>query len=105
MNRYVKFAIILVVVCASLTLIGWGIYWRITHLCVEWESIPTGKKCVEWETYHYPCTHSTGKGHMTTSVCSATRCVRHVPCKECVRIEHVDNAPTELEKPVDRCGW
>ncbi|MFA5132499.1 MAG: hypothetical protein WC444_04245 [Candidatus Paceibacterota bacterium] len=92
-------------ILAGLAGIGYGTYWRLTHLCVEWETVPTGEKCVDWKTTHHMCTTTDYNGHIKFGTCSETHCVRYVPCKECIRIEHVDNAPAELEKPQDRCGW
>lgn len=103
MNRYVKFGLILAAVCLVLTPIGYGIYWEMTHICVEWEPAPTGSKCTHLETYQYPCTHVDHKGRAHTSLCSSTKCTEHVHCRLCTKRVHVDLAPAELTIPQDKC--
>jgi len=86
-----------------LSLMGWMIYWCATHTCIEWEAYPTGSKCVKYESYVSVCTSIDSAGNLRSGPCTNRRCVKRIPCLVCIRYVHTDDAPAELEKPIDRC--
>lgn len=84
---------------------GYGIYLYLNSVCLEWEGVATGTKCVEWSTRVTVCTRTDSEGHLTTKPCTETYCARSVPCKRCIHRVQKEDAPAERSGnlPPDRC--
>lgn len=85
-------------------LLGYAAYLENRKVCVEWEPDPvTGSICVETESHTTMCTSVNSDGNLSTHLCTETECVKYQACRRCRAKIDKDEAPAEIDRPVDRC--